>query len=814
MACERDGDDDVQRKADGSHAPPVRAAPPSPGAGRPLDASARAYFEPAFGHSFHDVRVHTGPHADEAARSVHARAYTRRNDIVMAEGQYRPGTRDGDHLLAHELAHVVQQAAGRRGAARRSGAAAEHEADAAADAAIAGRSTPTIHGHAETIQAAGDPVETGDTVEIALAPGLRMAADLGSNKLVATLARGDLVELGDKHPRGGNNVFWATVVNNPSQVGVVRRNWVRKPGSGQSKPPAAKPSTPSTPRRRRPRPAKPSSSAGSGFRENQRVLTTVSPSLHMAADLGSQRRVAKLPPGSRLLLGKQHRYGGGKVFWATVMKSTIEADTNKVGVVRVDWIEPDTAKLVAPKDQYVPSGPSDFYAEMDVNRTDKLRRGPNSAPEAMGDDLIGLDVTAWSAATSPRYVDNEVYAVGVGLTLGGHLLFVNGIAEPILVPNSMIGSSKTATPVRQMPYPKYTEAVAAAKPGAYAYFEFNGRIWPTTFSPASTPRIDRLAAEGWIRLRKEISEEMLYLAWSILGGQVVRAIVGKIMRWSTGGPTSGKPPVVDPGPDTPVKTPPRGQLRPVPAGPRPASPGGGANVHPGTGRPATGPRAFQGNTARDIAPKPGQALPTGRPMNDNAIRPKPRGVPDPVPSPTPPGAPRPKGSPPSSPRAVDPGGSAVAIVTTKQALQAVSPDPKRDTSEEDENRKKCRKGSKPIVWPNPVWKWLGIGDKGSTSGVFDRPTTKYPKRTKPPERDKQLIDAYRRENIHKLLPYKRSNGTFDGQIHHKWPLYLGGKDKKSNLVFLPSVYHKAWHTWVYSQAPIADTYGTEYCIIN
>jgi hypothetical protein len=65
--------------------------------------------EARFGHDFSRVRVHTDATAAEAARAVHALAFTAGEHIVFASGQYAPaGT--GKRLLAHELAHVVQQA--------------------------------------------------------------------------------------------------------------------------------------------------------------------------------------------------------------------------------------------------------------------------------------------------------------------------------------------------------------------------------------------------------------------------------------------------------------------------------------------------------------------------------------------------------------------------------------------------------------------------------------------------------------------------------------------------------------------------------
>ncbi|MEF8851396.1 MAG: DUF4157 domain-containing protein [Haloarculaceae archaeon] len=77
--------------------------------GHPLPAATRSFFESRFDRDFSDVRVHTGPRADAAARSIDAEAFTLGTDVAFADGNYRPGTTDGRRLLAHELAHVRQQ---------------------------------------------------------------------------------------------------------------------------------------------------------------------------------------------------------------------------------------------------------------------------------------------------------------------------------------------------------------------------------------------------------------------------------------------------------------------------------------------------------------------------------------------------------------------------------------------------------------------------------------------------------------------------------------------------------------------------------
>jgi hypothetical protein len=96
--------------------------------------------EPRFGRDFSNVRVHTGTQATESAQGIDALAFTAGRDIVFGEGQYSPRTVPGQRLLAHELAHVVQQSGGReaRSINAPSDQKFEREADRAADRALAG----------------------------------------------------------------------------------------------------------------------------------------------------------------------------------------------------------------------------------------------------------------------------------------------------------------------------------------------------------------------------------------------------------------------------------------------------------------------------------------------------------------------------------------------------------------------------------------------------------------------------------------------------------------------------------------------------
>jgi hypothetical protein len=126
---EREADataDQVMRSTEGSSAgvasggaapASVHAALQSPG--QLPNAAARAFAQANFGQNLGDVRIHSDGAAAQSAQEIGARAYTRGRDIVFGPGQYAPQTPAGQRLLAHELTHVAQQAAGRVAAVQR-----------------------------------------------------------------------------------------------------------------------------------------------------------------------------------------------------------------------------------------------------------------------------------------------------------------------------------------------------------------------------------------------------------------------------------------------------------------------------------------------------------------------------------------------------------------------------------------------------------------------------------------------------------------------------------------------------------------------
>jgi hypothetical protein len=76
--------------------------------------------EQRFGCDFSPVRLHLGPAAEQSARDVNARAYAVGDNLVFGAGEFKPDTRQGRRLLAHELTHIVQQSRSEANVVRRS----------------------------------------------------------------------------------------------------------------------------------------------------------------------------------------------------------------------------------------------------------------------------------------------------------------------------------------------------------------------------------------------------------------------------------------------------------------------------------------------------------------------------------------------------------------------------------------------------------------------------------------------------------------------------------------------------------------------
>lgn len=110
VACAREEEDETVRlKAAGPARGSAEGAVAGLRGGTPLPASEQRFFEGRLGHDLSAVRVHE---AAPGAAAIGARAFTLGHRIAFAPGEWRPGTREGRKLLAHELVHVLQQGAG------------------------------------------------------------------------------------------------------------------------------------------------------------------------------------------------------------------------------------------------------------------------------------------------------------------------------------------------------------------------------------------------------------------------------------------------------------------------------------------------------------------------------------------------------------------------------------------------------------------------------------------------------------------------------------------------------------------------------
>jgi hypothetical protein len=113
--CAKCQEEDAQRaiqRSSASNAPAEFDGIPASQNGQALDAATRQPLEAHFGADLADVRVHTGPEAAQSAAKLDALAYTSGRDIYFSAGMYAPSSSGGQRLLAHEVAHVVQQSSG------------------------------------------------------------------------------------------------------------------------------------------------------------------------------------------------------------------------------------------------------------------------------------------------------------------------------------------------------------------------------------------------------------------------------------------------------------------------------------------------------------------------------------------------------------------------------------------------------------------------------------------------------------------------------------------------------------------------------
>jgi len=132
------GDDGLAESA-GATLPPTRPAAeraadlPGLGAGEPLPAVERQFFEGRLGIGLDSLRVHHGPDAWPLAHTLGARAFAAGDDLVFARGAYSPGTPHGRRLIGHEIAHTLQKTGGARQRLRRQPDSAQRDVSTDAD---------------------------------------------------------------------------------------------------------------------------------------------------------------------------------------------------------------------------------------------------------------------------------------------------------------------------------------------------------------------------------------------------------------------------------------------------------------------------------------------------------------------------------------------------------------------------------------------------------------------------------------------------------------------------------------------------------
>lgn len=167
----------VQRAAAGEDGGPIDEDVTSQinsarGGGQTLDSSVASQMSESMGHDFSDVKVHTDAGADTLNRQLSAKAFTTGSDIFFQQGAYQPSSSDGQHLLAHELTHVVQQSGSTPGGSLTLGPAHDNyeaEADSVAHQAMSATSEATAQREAahddddaEAVQAKREVQRHGD----------------------------------------------------------------------------------------------------------------------------------------------------------------------------------------------------------------------------------------------------------------------------------------------------------------------------------------------------------------------------------------------------------------------------------------------------------------------------------------------------------------------------------------------------------------------------------------------------------------------------------------------------------------------------
>jgi hypothetical protein len=219
--------------------PELEAAIQRARSGQPLESALREQMGASLGCDFSEVRVHTGPEADQLNRRLGARAFTLGSDIFFQRGAYDPASSGGRGLIAHELIHVVQQSTGRVGGSgsgitvRPAGDAFEQEADALARLVATAGPGAAARACAEGLRRQGVRAERAHPV----------AARRETRPLVIQRTREQIVRYARRHPEAGvtcheaavewllrsSGYRWAAqlVRRLKLDVGYIGGNWLR-----------------------------------------------------------------------------------------------------------------------------------------------------------------------------------------------------------------------------------------------------------------------------------------------------------------------------------------------------------------------------------------------------------------------------------------------------------------------------------------------------------------------------------------------------------------------------------------------------------
>jgi hypothetical protein len=125
------------------------------GKGQSLPKQQQYFFGSRMGHDFSHVKIHHDKEAASSAKEINAKAYTVNNHIVFNKGEYDPTKNEGKRLLAHELAHVMQNNNGESIKRKVRDTENEEETPFIMNGSYTNVKNKTVHGHCEGVDVHG-----------------------------------------------------------------------------------------------------------------------------------------------------------------------------------------------------------------------------------------------------------------------------------------------------------------------------------------------------------------------------------------------------------------------------------------------------------------------------------------------------------------------------------------------------------------------------------------------------------------------------------------------------------------------------------